>query len=214
MLFFWKSKKLKKLQREILKQQRDIAAYMGNMEKYKGKLPEYCTLKGRECTSSGLLMWEKDLEHRYTFANMRHCNDFYQISVTKVAQIIGNTDAELIPDLIKRTGQTNTFGEMCVSTDDFTLRAGKQCRYWEFGYIDNKIVILDVRKKPKMDGDRIIGTIGWASNLSDRECEMKTLLGAYLKRGIAKRLDKIPGKGVAAYLIKKQNNLFDWKFPI
>lgn len=206
--------KLKKLQSSIMKQQADIARYMENIDQYEGRIPEYCTINGGECTSTGLLMWEKDLNHRYTYANMRHCNDFYHLPVAKLNRIIGKTDSELISEFITRTGMENTFGEMCISTDEYALIKNKLCRFWEVGYVNNKILILDVRKQPLLDeNNKIKGTRGWASNLSDRECEMKTLIEIYLKNGMAERLDISKGKGVASYLITKQHNHFDWRFP-
>ena len=214
MYFFGKSKELESIQSQLMNQQSTINSYISKLDNESRHRVEWCTVHGRECKSTGLLMWEKDLKHRYTFLNTRHCNDFYHISLADVRELIGKTDAELIPEFIKRTGLENTFGNMCVTTDQYTLDKGKTCRFWELGYIGGKIFILDVTKQPLYDtNNNLIGTRSWAINNSAKECEIKSLLELFLKTGEAIRLDKHRGKKIAAYLIVKKINPFNGVFP-
>jgi len=212
--FFSASKELKDIQSQLMEQQSTINSYISKLDSVDRNRVEWCTVHGRECKSTGLLMWEKDLNHRYTFLNTRHCNDFYHISLADVRDMIGKTDAELIPDFIKRTGLENTFGTMCVTTDQYTLDKNEPCRFWELGYIGGKIFILDVTKQPLYSKEHVlIGTRSWAINNSAKECEVKALLELFLKTGEAVRLDKQKGKKIAAYLITKNTNPFNGVFP-
>lgn len=214
-MFAWfTGSKIKKLQSDLVKQEETITHYVESFSVNGGRIPEYCTILGGDCTSTGVLLWEKDLENKYTYANMRHCNDFYQISHADVSDLYGRTDEELINEFKHRMSTDNTFGNMCCNSDNHTLKEQKLCRFWEFGYVNAQIVILDVRKQPLFDTENNLkGTRGWATNLSNRECEMKTLIEIYLQNGTATRLDDGSLKSSASYLITKTDNVFNWKFP-
>jgi len=212
--FFEKSKTLEVIQAKLLEQQDTINSYLSKLDDSSRYNFEWCTVRGMECKSTGLLMWEKDLKHRYTFVNSRHCNDFYQTSMANVRKIIGKTDDELIPEFIKRTGLDNTFAGTCVMTDQFVLDNKTSCRFWELGYIGDKIVILDITKQPLYNvNKKLIGTRSWAIDNSRIECEVHALLKLFLQTGEAIRLDTNSNKKIAAYLIKKNVNPFNGVFP-
>lgn len=210
---FWTNKKLKAIQKKLMNQQDIINSYIQQMSNKDRNRMEWCTVHQRECMSTGLLMWEKDLNHRYTFLNARHCNDFFHISLADVRELIGKTDQELIKDFNIRTGLTNTFAEMCITTDKYTLEKGEPTRFWELGYIGDSIFILDVTKRPLSKDGKTIGTQSWALNQSAKECEVKALLEILLKTGEAVRLDKTRGKRIASYVINKNINPFNGVFP-
>jgi hypothetical protein len=209
---FWKLNKLEKLQERLLTQKYTIDAYLDQLSKQDRNRLEWCTVHDRECMSTGLLMWEKDLEHRYTFANARLCNDFFHTSLANVSRIIGRTTSEVIEDFKGRTGFSNTFGNICVTSDDYVLKQKKPCRFWEIGYINDKIFILDATIKPVKRNEKIIGTAGWALNQSSKECEIKSLLEMFLKNGEAERLNPY-SEDVAVYHITKKLNPFNKVFP-
>lgn len=204
---------MKAIHKSLQEQKKAIISldkYVANGERNR---VEWCTVHQRECRSTGLLMWEKDLQNRYTFLNTRHCNDFFHISLANVKDLIGKTDVELIKEFIKRTGLENTFGEMCVATDTYTLEQNKPCRFWEMGYIGDAIFILDVTKKPLIKNKKVVGTQSWALNKSANECEIKALLELFLNTGEAIRLNKYESKKIASYLITKNINPFNGVFP-
>lgn len=210
---FWKNgKKLKAIRKRLIKQQSTIESYIQGLAGDTRSRIEWCTVHQRECKSTGLLMWEKDMDSRYTFLNTRHCNDFFHMSLADVRDAIGKTDPELIANFVKRTGLKHTFGDVCITTDKFTLEAKKPCRFWEIGYIGNHIFILDVTKTPLYQGDVIIGLQSWALNQSTKECEYKSLLEMFIESGEAKRLNPDNTK-IASYLIKKKDNPFNGVFP-
>lgn len=210
---FWQNgKKLKNIHTKLQKQQVTIETYLRNMSKESRNRLEWCTVHERECMSTGLLMWEKDLESRYTFLNTRHCNDFFKISLTEVKDIIGKTDSEIIAEFVHRTGKTHTFGNICTGTDAYTLDKNKKCRFWEIGYIGGKVFILDVTKAPKVENGKVVGTIGWAINNTQKECEVNSLLEVFIKSGEAMRLNP-DSEDTASYLITKTLNPFNGIFP-
>jgi len=173
----------------------------------------YCSIQESQCTSCGLLVWEKDDKHRYTAVNARHLNVFYDLPISKKNQIIGKTDEELITTWRDQTGCENTFGEMCVSTDDYVKLAGEPCRFFEFGYKLGKPLLLDVFKRPIVLDGNFIGTHGNALDISDRESDVVDLLQFYMSIEIAVRIDGGCGGAVAAYLIKDRKKQFDREFP-
>lgn len=209
---FFISKKLKKIQKSLRIQQGIIDSYIDKMADTDRLRIEWCTVHQRECMSTGLLMWEKDLDNRYTFLNTRHCNDFFRISFSKVKSLIGKTDMELLSDFTSRTGLKNTFGDMCQGTDQYTLKINKSCRFWEMGYVGDDIFILDVTKKPLVKEGVIVGTKGWALNQSAKECEIKALLELFLKTGEAIKLNT-GNERAAVYCITKVSNTFNGRFP-
>jgi len=209
---FWNGNKLKKIHIKLQKQQITIDTYLRNMSNKKRNRLEWCTVHQRECMSTGLLMWEKDLEFRYTFLNDRHCNDFFKLSLADVRSVIGKTDSEAIVDFKKRTGLAHTFGDACIGTDAYTLEHNKKCRFWEIGYIGDKIFILDITKMPLIKNSKIVGTTGWALNQSVKECEINSLLEVFIGTGEAVRLNPY-SDSTASYLITKTLNPFNGVFP-
>lgn len=205
--------RIKELQTKIEEQQRSINEYVVNLDRYQGKIPEYCTIQGGVCTSTGVLLWEKDLEHRYTYMNMRHSNEFFNTSYADYKKLLGKTDYELITQHVEQTGKENTFASICIHSDQYILKNKQLSRFWEIGYVNSEIVILDTMKQPLFDSKgKIKGTRGWASLLSERECEIKTLIEIYLKLGTACRIDDEYDNGSACYLIVKENNKFNRHF--
>ena len=212
--FFKNGKKLKEIQKRLIVQKATIDSYITELDPEDRKRIEWCTVHGRECQSTGLLMWEKDLNHKYTFLNSRHCNDFFHISLADVRDMVGKTDVELIEDFNKRTGLNNTFGPNCLLTDKITITNNKICRFWEMGYIGDKLMLLDVTKTPIRDlQGNIVGVSSWALNQSNKECEVKTLLEIFLNTGEAKRVDVEHDGTTACYLIHKKDNPFNGVFP-
>ncbi len=110
------------------------------------------------------LLWSKDINLRYTFANKALCDLI--LGVTDPASVIGLTDVELtersnrahpdIPDF-------NTFGSICESSDREVIRKKVPMRFDEVGYANGVYVALDVYKAPIIDDDgELVGIVGSA----------------------------------------------------
>lgn len=209
--FLQNGKKLKTIQKDLLDQKNKIESYLSDLPVEDQRNIEWCTVHNQQCMSTGLLMWEKDLDFRYVFMNTRHCNDFFFTSFINVKNLIGKTDGEIIAMRLKSSN--NSFGQICNLTDIYTIKAEHSCRFWEMGYIDDKIMILDVTKTPIFKNGKIIGVRSWALNQSVKECEVKALIELFLKTGQAVRLDRINDVNKAAYLIYKKINPFNGIFP-
>ncbi len=213
-ILFKKTKSMAEIRSDLEKQQKAIESFIRQLSDEDRYKLDWCTVQGKPCQSTGLLMWEKDLNFRYTFANDRHCNDFYGISLVDVRTIIGKTDPEVALDFQNRTGIQHTLGDLCVSTDQYTIEHKRSCRFWEMGYIGDKIFIMDVTKQPiRTVNNKIVGTRSWALNQSNKECEVNALLKLFLKTGEATPISVTKGKRVAAYLITKRDDPFNGEFP-
>lgn len=160
--------------------------------------------------AAGGFVWIKDSGGRYVFCDNTFCEFFFETPPTE--SVVGFTDVELLEAFRKRTGKRHTFGELCASTDDHCKEVGKKCRYIETGYIDGRLVVLDVVKTPLFsDSGECTGTVGMAWNRAD-ECEhIQNDIQMYLKEG---RLEELC-HGV--FWIKeridecKWDNSFSWR---
>jgi hypothetical protein len=212
-MFFTKNKNLEKIKKDLEDQKQTINAYISKLSDLPRQRIEWCTVHGRECQSTGLLMWEKDLDLRYTFLNDRKCNDFFKTSLAYVKRFIGLTTSEALVNAQEKTGCQNTFAYGCSSTDMYTLEQNKSCRFWEIGYIGDDVFIIDATKIPIIKNGKTVGVRAWALNNSSKECEVHALLKMFLKEGIAKPIYISEEYGYAAYLINKTNDPFNRKFP-
>ena len=193
------------------KQKKEIDDFLRQYDPY---LNRYCSISHDKCTSCGIMTWKKDDEHRYIDANFQHLETFFDLQPNQKIKILGKTDAELIIQWRIDNPHTNfTFGEMCVSTDDYVKNKGEACRFFEFGYKYDKPLLLDVFKKPVYDGDDFVGTEGNAFDCSDRESDMYDLLQYYMTTESAVRLGDTHSKRVAAYFIKDRQRNFKGGFP-
>ncbi len=202
----------KRIQRLISEVENSHKAVYNFVEQYDPLMIPYCSVQQSRCTSCGLLYWKKDKNHRYISANDSHCNIFYNMSFQEVKSIVGKTDLELIQEFRKKHGE-HTFGGICVSSDNYTQKRGRTTRFFELGYCLEKPLLLDVVKKPIFENNIFKGTIGYATNVSDRESDAFVLIEALLKKGYAKRLDDGTKTDTACYLIKEQGKKFNRNFP-
>ena len=199
-----------RIRKEMEKERESVKEYLRQYDPY---LTHYCSVQHDRCSSCGLMVWEKDREHRYTAANDRHLEVFYQLRPEDRSKIIGRTDAELIEEWRLETGDENTFGEMCVSTDEHVKNRMMPFRFFEFGYRHGKSLLLDVFKAPIIIHGEFVGTRGNALNVSDRESDIYDLLQYYMSIGIAEKLGTGDRRDVAAYLIKDRRKSFNREFP-
>ena len=183
------------------------------MSRYDPTIEKFCSLRNDRCISCGLMFWEKDINHRYTTANEEHCENFYKLSFPDCKKIIGSTDAELMKDWNKNSGIINTFGTLCVSTDEYIKTHMKPTRFFEFGYRGEEALLFDICKSPIIKNGVFAGSYGTAVDVSMRESEMVDLLQYYMSTNQAFRLDHGEKKDIAAYLIMNNNKKFNRDFP-
>jgi len=122
------------------------------------------------------MLWAKDIQGRYLFANKAICENLLMAKNT--SEPIGKTDVFFA--LRERATEPNnpnwhTFGELCHNSDDVTLEHMKPMRFEEYGNIKGKMCYLDVHKAPLYDSKgNLIGTVGSGRNITtQKELELQ-----------------------------------------
>ena len=117
------------------------------------------------------MIWAKDLDQRYLFANRAMCQQL--LNAANTGEPVGKTD--MFFALRERQShpddpQWHTFGELCQDSDAITLEHGEESVFEEFGNIKGRLTYLDVHKAPFLNekGD-VIGTVGSARDITERK---------------------------------------------
>jgi|GEM_PF-449951 len=114
------------------------------------------------CDNVPDLIWAKDKEKKYIFANKAICERLLNAEDTD--EPIGKTDMDFANrEQAKHQEDPNwhTFGEICRNSDDVVLTTMKAERFSEFGNVMGKFLFLDVYKAPFRDeAGNLIGTVG------------------------------------------------------
>ncbi len=120
------------------------------------------------CDNVPDMIWAKDLEKRYLFANAAICRDLLNAADTE--EPIGKTDLFFAQrERSSHPGQEHwhTFGELCRDSDTATMEAGHPMQFDEFGNIRGQFLYLDVQKAPFCDEHgAMIGTVGSARDVT------------------------------------------------
>ncbi len=114
------------------------------------------------------MLWAKDLENRYMFANKAMCNKL--LIASDVQEPIGKTDIFFAGRERRKHPERSdwhTFGEICVDSDDEIRKHQKPSRYEEYGNIKGEFLFLDVLKAPLIDENgQMIGVVGSARDVT------------------------------------------------
>ncbi|MCX6138792.1 MAG: PAS domain S-box protein, partial [Ignavibacteriales bacterium] len=117
------------------------------------------------------LLWAKDLEKRFIFANKAVCEKLLQAADT--AEPIGKGDlffAQRQRDSHPEDPQWYTFGELCMDSDAITLKEMREMQFDEYGNTNGKFLYLDVHKAPLFsDEGKLIGVVGSARDITERK---------------------------------------------
>ncbi len=120
------------------------------------------------CDNVPDMIWAKDLEKRYIFANKAVCRKLLNAADTD--EPIGKTDMFFAGRERKRhphDPQWHTFGEVCGDSDAITMEAGIPRQFHEYGNVQGKFLFLDVYKAPFLDENgKMIGTVGSARDVT------------------------------------------------
>ena len=132
------------------------------------------------------LVWAKDMDGRYLFANKAIVEKLLIASDTE--EPIGQTD--LYFALRQRATHPedpnwHTFGELCINSDEI-IHASKQAqRFEEFGNVKGQYLFLDVYKAPFLDEQgNMIGTVGvgrdmtYEKNMEEKNKKVQEALAA------------------------------------
>jgi PAS domain S-box-containing protein len=119
------------------------------------------------------LIWAKDLEGRYIFANQALCAKLLMCDAPQ--ETFGKTDT-YFAERERQNGHTHTFGEICENSDAITLQRRTAGRFLEDGLVRGTYLALDVYKAPFVDeaGD-IVGTVGCGRDVTKEKAIEKEL---------------------------------------
>jgi signal transduction histidine kinase/CheY-like chemotaxis protein len=141
------------------------------------------------CDNEPDMIWAKDIEGRYIFANKAMCNKL--LDALDTDEPVGKTDKFFADRSCSRhTGETPwcNNADKCRETDIRTVKANAPQRFEEVYYFAGEIHRLDVHKAPLYNEDgETIGTVGSARDITkDRAVEnalreSQALYGALLE---------------------------------
>lgn len=151
----------------------------------------------------GALTWRKDADNRYILASPLHCENFFGISGTAecLEFIKGKNDDELIDVIYRQRNIVNTFGKMCMTSDNYTAEKGMICHFLEAGVVAGDQVLLYVVKIPQFNSEGVyVGTVGIAWDFTKYSEDMIQLLNRWIYSKKAEKLFK--ENDVYAYALK------------
>ncbi|MDP3478441.1 MAG: ATP-binding protein [Desulfoprunum sp.] len=114
------------------------------------------------------LIWAKDLNDTYLFANKAICEKLLMSETTD--ESLGKNDL-FFAERERRRGHRHTFGELCINSDEVVKITRQPGRFLEEGLVRGQPLVLDVFKIPLFDeSGGLIGTVGAGRDITqDRE---------------------------------------------
>jgi PAS domain S-box-containing protein len=114
------------------------------------------------------MLWAKDLENRYLFANKAMCDKL--LIAKDVQEPIGKTDiffARRERNKHPDRDDWHTFGEICADSDIVIRKSLAPGRFEEYGNVKGEFLFLDVLKAPLIDEQgNMIGVVGSARDVT------------------------------------------------
>jgi PAS domain S-box-containing protein/putative nucleotidyltransferase with HDIG domain len=135
------------------------------------KFRDMYLLLRRMCDTVPDMIWAKDTEGKYIFANQAICNQL--LMAVDTDEPVGKTD--LFFALRERGSHSenpawHTFGEVCANSDAIVLENARAGHFEEFGNVRSKFLYLDVNKAPLFDENgELIGVVGSARDVTRRK---------------------------------------------
>lgn len=117
------------------------------------------------------MIWAKDLNKRYLFANKAICEQL--LNAENTDEPIGKDD--MFFALRERNSRPDdpswhTFGELCQDSDTITLQSGKPSQFDEYGNVKGEFLFLDVHKAPFInDKGEVIGVVGSGRDVTQQK---------------------------------------------
>jgi len=150
------------------------------------------------------MIWAKDAQKRYIFANRAMCQELLNASDTN--EPVGKTDLYFaLREREKHPEDPNwhTFGELCMDSDEITMRELRPMHFDEYGNVKGKFMFLDVHKAPIFSNDgKLMGVVGTARNITEKkEMEEKLKLSEQTYKGILNSISE-------AVYIQDENGVF------
>lgn len=123
------------------------------------------------------MLWAKNLDDKYIFANRAICNNL--LNAENTDEPLDKSDlffAERERQSHPENQHWHTFGEICQDTDQVVKKNLLPTRFDESGNVKGKFLFLDVYKAPLFDNSgNLIGTVGSAREVT-KEKEIEKVL--------------------------------------
>lgn len=137
------------------------------------------------------MIWAKDLDKCYLFANQAYCDQLLLAHDT--TEPLGKTDlffAQRQRQALPDNPHWFTFGELCQDSDTVTLAKGQAMQFEEFGNVRGQPLYLDVRKAPLLDENgAVIGVVGSARDITaERATQEKLRVAAAILKNSSESL--------------------------
>lgn len=149
---------------DISKRKQDEKLIQESEKKYK----EMYQMLRLMCDNVPDMIWAKNLDNQYIFANKALCEGLLKALDTN--EPIGKTDmffALRERDRHAENPEWHTFGEICQDSDTIVIQNNKAQLFDEYGNVQGKFLFLDVHKAPFYDSNgTIIGTVGSGRNVT------------------------------------------------
>ena len=150
------------------------------------------------------MIWAKDLNKNYIYANPAICKDL--LSAKNAEEPLGKNDlffAQRERDSHPEADQWHTFGEICVDSDEIVMNTKEAGRFDEFGNVKGEFVFLDVYKAPLYDeSGKFIGTVGSARDITQqREIQLQ------LEESEKKYRTLIQNQGEGLFIVDENENI-------
>jgi len=111
------------------------------------------------------MLWSKDVQGRYIFANKAIRNNLLH---SDDINVLGKTDI-FFAQRQRNLGHRHTFGECCSNSDDLVMNSGKSGRFIEDGEVQGQYLCLEVLKSPLYDEKgQLIGTVGTGRDITEQ----------------------------------------------
>ncbi|MBI5790141.1 MAG: PAS domain S-box protein [Rhodocyclales bacterium] len=132
---------------------------------------ELASLLRLMCDNVPDMIWAKDLDRRYLFANKAISRQL--LNAVDTSEPLGKDDmffARRERDSHPDDAQWHTFGELCQDSDGITLERGQPSVFEEFGQVKGRLTYLDVHKAPFVnEKGEVIGIVGSARDITERK---------------------------------------------
>ncbi|MBY0464388.1 MAG: diguanylate cyclase [Burkholderiales bacterium] len=129
------------------------------------------------CDNVPDMIWAKDLNKRYIFANRAICDQLLMSHSTdepvgKDDMYFASRERASRPAIL----DWHTFGELCQDSDAVTLQRGQPSQFEEFGHVKGRMLVLDVRKAPFVnDRGEVVGVVGTGRDITDHKAAQDRL---------------------------------------
>ncbi len=130
------------------------------------------------------MLWAKDLNKQYIFVNKAICENL--LNAIDESEPIGKNDlffAKRERESHPQNPTWHTFGELCIDSDQVTLKENRPMTFLEHGYIKGRYTYLDVRKAPLYDKNgTLIGVVGSGRDITEQiktNDQLRTLYRAF-----------------------------------